>query len=208
MALSNSAPNLIVTGGAGFIGSNLTLALQEQFPNTRLAIANFAGAIRNPESLARKKDCFGATPKPASETDALPGTNQTGRFRITSYLQLRESDLLGRHRRHLHRPALILLFAKKFFRPAFAGRMRWTGQIFWLLALPSSRLHSRIFSGIGPMGSRIQLQQRNCSRFSQDFLRRSTFPSSQRTGSRTTGLRSRLQDLFNQSLNQSFCVFD
>jgi hypothetical protein len=33
-----------------------------------------------------------------------------------------------------HRPALILLFAKKFFRPAFAGRMRWTGQIFWLLA--------------------------------------------------------------------------
>src|SRR5436190_3879428 len=39
-----------------------------------------------------------------------------------------------------HRPALILLFAKKFFR-AVAGitnrgysRMRWTGQIFWLLA--------------------------------------------------------------------------
>jgi hypothetical protein len=30
------------------------------------------------------------------------------------------------------------------------------------------------FSGIGPMGSRIQLQQRNCSRFSRDFLRRST----------------------------------
>src|ERR1700757_3784491 len=26
VALSNSAPNLIVTGGAGFIGSNLTLA--------------------------------------------------------------------------------------------------------------------------------------------------------------------------------------
>src|SRR5438552_14550225 len=51
----------------------------------------------------------------------------------------------------LHRPALILLFAQKFFRPAFAGRMRWTGQIFWLLALPSSRLHSRSFSGIGPI---------------------------------------------------------
>src|SRR5581483_9531081 len=28
---------------------------------------------------------------------------------------------------------------------------------------------------IGPVGSRIQLQQRNCSRFSRDFLRRSTF---------------------------------
>jgi len=37
--------------------------------------------------------------------------------------------------------------------------MRWTGQIFWLLALfrqapesPSSRLHPRKFSGIGPIG--------------------------------------------------------
>src|SRR6266545_76229 len=97
-----------------------------------------------------------------------------------------------------HRPALILLFAKKFFRPAFAGRMRWTGQIFWLLALPSSRLHSRIFSGIGPMESRIQLQQRNCSRFSRDFLRRSTFSSSQRTGSRSSGSRLTMQDFIHR----------
>ena len=28
--------NLLVTGGAGFIGSNLVLALQERFPNSRL----------------------------------------------------------------------------------------------------------------------------------------------------------------------------
>src|SRR5438132_6371453 len=34
-----------------------------------------------------------------------------------------------------HRPALILLSAKKFFRaPHTRARMRWTGQIFWLLA--------------------------------------------------------------------------
>ncbi len=44
------------------------------------------------------------------------------------------------------------------------------------------------------MGSRIQLQQRNCSRFSRDFLRRSTFPSSQRTEMRTSGLRFEGQD--------------
>ena len=56
------------------------------------------------------------------------------------------------------------------------------------------------------MGSRIQLQQRNCSRFSRDFLRRSTFPSSQRTGSRSSGLRLSLQDLFNQPSNQPFLV--
>jgi ADP-L-glycero-D-manno-heptose 6-epimerase len=35
---SNSASNLIVTGGAGFIGSNLTLALQEKFPAARLTV--------------------------------------------------------------------------------------------------------------------------------------------------------------------------
>src|SRR5437899_10163897 len=49
-----------------------------------------------------------------------------------------------------------------------------------------------------PMGSCIQLQQRNCSRFARDFLRRSTFSSSQRTKSRSSGLRSALQDLFNR----------
>jgi ADP-L-glycero-D-manno-heptose 6-epimerase len=56
------------------------------------------------------------------------------------------------------------------------------------------------------MGSCIQLQQRNCSRFTRDFLRRSTFPSSQRTGSRSSGLRLSLQDLFNQPSNQPFLV--
>src|SRR5436190_17339560 len=72
---------------------------------------------------------------------------------------------------------------------------------------PSSRLHPRNFSGIGPLGSRIQLQQRNCSRFTRDFLRRSTRSSSQRTKRsirhrtdspwRTiTGLRFGTQDLF------------
>ena len=34
----SSTPNLIVTGGAGFIGSNLTLALQEKFPDARLTV--------------------------------------------------------------------------------------------------------------------------------------------------------------------------
>jgi ADP-L-glycero-D-manno-heptose 6-epimerase len=38
VASFNSAPKLIVTGGAGFIGSNLTLALQEKFPEAHLTV--------------------------------------------------------------------------------------------------------------------------------------------------------------------------
>ena len=38
MASTESPPNLVITGGAGFIGSNLTLALQEKFPNARLTV--------------------------------------------------------------------------------------------------------------------------------------------------------------------------
>src|SRR5437762_8829429 len=73
---------------------------------------------------------------------------------------------------------------------------------------PSSRLHRlRMLSGDDwPMGSCIQLQQRNCSRFTRDFLRRSTFSGSQRTKSRSSGLRSALQDLFNQSHHQFYPV--
>src|SRR2546422_7466111 len=36
MALSS--PNFVITGGAGFIGSNLTVALQEKFPEARLTV--------------------------------------------------------------------------------------------------------------------------------------------------------------------------
>src|SRR6201985_384350 len=34
----DSPKNIIVTGGAGFIGSNLTLGLQEKFPAARLTV--------------------------------------------------------------------------------------------------------------------------------------------------------------------------
>ncbi|HWY41048.1 MAG TPA: ADP-glyceromanno-heptose 6-epimerase [Chthoniobacterales bacterium] len=36
--MTSSAPNFLVTGGAGFIGSNLTLALQGKFPGARLTV--------------------------------------------------------------------------------------------------------------------------------------------------------------------------
>src|SRR5438445_3778298 len=36
--MARSSPNFIITGGAGFIGSNLTRALQEKFPGARLTV--------------------------------------------------------------------------------------------------------------------------------------------------------------------------
>src|ERR1043166_9378601 len=57
-----------------------------------------------------------------TEIAALNKLNQikhNGRICITSFLQLRESDLFALWRQstaRAHRPALILLFAKKFFR--------------------------------------------------------------------------------------------
>src|SRR5262249_48200948 len=160
------------------------------------------------------------------------GKNQTGRFCITSFLQLRESDLFPATSENsialesptfdevAGSPSSHSSFCEEVFsRVGFCSgvcvkrraadtaapttRMRWTGQIFWLLAsdacvaphLPPA-FTPEMASGIGPMGSRIQLQQCNCSRFSRDFLRRSTFSNSQRTESRTSCSRSPLQELF------------
>ena len=36
--MTRSSPNFVITGGAGFIGCNLTLALQEKFPDARLTV--------------------------------------------------------------------------------------------------------------------------------------------------------------------------
>src|SRR5213596_3352211 len=45
----HSSPNLVITGGAGFIGSNLTLALQEKFPDARLTVIDDfrSGSFKN-----------------------------------------------------------------------------------------------------------------------------------------------------------------
>src|SRR5213596_1590961 len=45
----HSSPNLVITGGAGFIGSNLTLVLQEKFPDARLTVIDDfrSGSFKN-----------------------------------------------------------------------------------------------------------------------------------------------------------------
>ena len=159
--------------------------------------------------------------------------NQTERFCITSYLQLRELDLSGRDRFGCHRPPLQHAgsssshssFCEEVFSVCVVAGTVDPGRC---ESEPNWRFRSRLqpnevdrtnilapgvcsdlgrnhllpaftpetFRGLAQLGSRIQLQQRNCSRFARDFLRRSTFPSSQRTGSRISGLRSPLQDFF------------
>src|SRR5256714_509927 len=48
-AVAASSPNLLVTGGAGFIGSNLTLSLQAKFPDARLTVIDDfrSGSFKN-----------------------------------------------------------------------------------------------------------------------------------------------------------------
>jgi len=68
---------------------------------------------------------------------------------------------------------------------------------------PLFQARKELLSGLASLGSRIQLQQRNCSRFTRDFSRRSTFSSSQRTAVRISGSRSRTQDLFRTCLGRA-----
>jgi len=46
---TNPPANFVITGGAGFIGSNLTLALQEKFPDARLSVIDDfrSGSFKN-----------------------------------------------------------------------------------------------------------------------------------------------------------------
>src|SRR5947207_13485104 len=157
------------------------------------------------------------------------------RFCITSFLQLESRTCLSHATREAHRPALILLFAKKFFRgPSRTGTYQRFGfsaqtrtQIsvtgssvtlaneversnilapgFWFRIRGTPLLPAftpECFRGLA-LGSRIQLQQRNCSRFTRDFSRRSTFSSSQRTAVRISGSRSPTQDLFRTCLGRA-----
>src|SRR6266567_4795766 len=150
-----------------------------------------------------RKDCFGATPKPTRETRALPGKQKHNRrFRIQVSSNSESRTCMA----EAASPSSHSSFCEEVFsRPAPAGtnevdRTNILAPGFWS-GTCRTHLHPAFtpesFRGLA-MGSRIQLQQRNCSRFARDFLRRSTFSSSQRTASRSSGLRSALQDLFNR----------
>ena len=180
-----------------------------------------------------RKDCFGATPKPARETRALPGqtrTNQTGRFRIQVSSNSESRTCLA----EAASPSSHSSFCEEVFsRTAHAGtneadRTNILAPGFWsgsrrthllpaftvFLWRQPYRLHNQRAAGdtpatttIGPWEVVSQLQQRNCSRFARDFLRRSTFSSSQRTASRSSRLRFALQDLFiTPATNCSLCL--
>src|SRR5436309_7775407 len=89
----------------------------------RLAVANFLScAVRLHAMPAIGKDCFGAT-KPTHGRRALLGTNQNGRFCITSFLQLRESDLYARCHRRSQTAATADIAQLSFFflRRSFFG---------------------------------------------------------------------------------------
>ena len=122
-----------------------------------------------------------------------------------------------------HRPALILLFAKKFFRGAFkesrlssrhavnrrlpkpsllvTSRMRWTGQIFWLLAsdaCAASHLLPAFTSETFRRLAQWEVVSSYSSATAPDFHGISCadplFQARKELGPRTSGLRSEGQD--------------
>jgi len=188
-------------------------------------MADFSRVLRDSEILGLKKDRFGATPKPTSETDVLPRTNQTERFRITSYLQLRELDLLGRHRRRCIVQLSFFFLRRSFFaRRSCSGirrgerraadtaapttRMRWTGQIFWLLAYDACAA-PHLLPAFTPEFFRELAQWEVVSSYSSATAPDShgiscadpLFQARKELESRTSDLRSASQDLSNQPTN-------
>ncbi len=164
---------------------------------------------------------------PASEKHALPEQTKLDDFAY----KFPPTPRVGLVWPRPHRPALILLFAKKFFRvvatacvgvcvrrPDIAGRrytrMRWTGQIFWLLASWSeSTLPDCTFfppsppktPGIGPWEVVSSYSSATAPDSHGISCADPLFSSSQRTGSRSSGLRLALQDLFNQRATNFLC---
>jgi hypothetical protein len=162
----------------------------------------------------------------------LNKTKHNGRFRITSFLQLESRTCLPQSRGRgigAHRPALILLFAKKFFRgPSRTG----TYQRFGFAAKPRTQV-SLAKSNV-TLANEVERSNVLAPGLTKPLLRHHllpaftvtsgndwpwevvssyssatapgfhgisradphTFSSSQRTGSRTSRLRFRAQDLF------------
>src|SRR5438034_4680018 len=139
-----------------------------------------------------------------------------GRFRITSFLQLESRTCLSSAAAKSASPSSHSSFCEEVFsRPAEIRPRTLSGPLqkkrtneversnilapgLWFRIRGTPLLPAftpERFRGLA-LGSRIQLQQRNCSRFARDFSRRSTFSRSQRTGSRITPLPLRAQDKF------------
>jgi hypothetical protein len=142
------------------------------------------------------KDCSGETPKPAPGRGVLPG-DCTGQFFIQDSSNSESRTCMAvAASPSSHSSFCEEVFpharadrpAPTFFRAAtetrtnevdrtnilasglWSGRESFSSQPFSAFLPPSPLLSGNDWL----MGSRIQLQQRNCSRFARDFLRRST----------------------------------
>jgi len=110
---SPSSLNLLVTGGAGFIGSNLTLALQEKFPRARLTVIDDfrSGDFKN---LAGYRGDFIAQDLASFDWDRQFGDEEfDGIFHMASITDTTEHNQFRQTHDNVESFRLLLAFARR-----------------------------------------------------------------------------------------------
>ena len=111
--ISSSALNLLVTGGAGFIGSNLVLELQEQFPIARLTVVDDfrSGDFKN---LAGYRGDFVAADLAALDWDRQFGDEKfDGIFHMASITDTTDHDQFRQTHDNVESFRRLLRFARR-----------------------------------------------------------------------------------------------
>jgi ADP-L-glycero-D-manno-heptose 6-epimerase len=110
---SPSALNLLVTGGAGFVGSNLMLGLQEEFPNARLTVIDDfrSGDFKN---LAHYKGDFVAQDLAALDWERqFPRAKFDGIFHLASITDTTNHDQFVQTHDNVESFRRLLEFARR-----------------------------------------------------------------------------------------------
>jgi ADP-L-glycero-D-manno-heptose 6-epimerase len=108
----HSFQNLVVTGGAGFVGSNLTLALQEEFPEARLTVIDDFRSGNFKNLLGYRGDFVAQDLATLDWGDQFKGQKFDAIFHLASITDTTNHDQLEQVRDNVESFRRILNFAR------------------------------------------------------------------------------------------------